>query len=172
MSGVLTIDGDEKDLIASEGQSDKSAVLNALFNAMEDAWTPWVPTWTNLTVGNGVVVARYRQIGKLVICRLSLIFGTTTGSISGLIGFSLPVTRVAYPGTAGACGIGRAQAIDVSDSNKIYPCDVVNTSTTVGSILVCLTGGTYAVDTSTSSTIPFTWTTSDEIHAQICYEAA
>jgi hypothetical protein len=68
------------------------------------AWTAWTPTWTNLTVGNGTVLAAYKQIGKVVFARYSIVFGSTS-SISGAITFTLPVTSVTY-GTSQALGSG------------------------------------------------------------------
>jgi hypothetical protein len=58
-------------------------------------WTPYVPTWTaattNPTIGNGSIVARYRQAGKSVHFRLSITGGSTTNGGSGSYTFGLPV---------------------------------------------------------------------------------
>lgn len=53
------------------------------------AWASWTPTWTNITVGNGTLVAKYGQFGKLVFFRLHLTFGSTT-AVSGNSAFSPP----------------------------------------------------------------------------------
>jgi hypothetical protein len=53
-------------------------------------WQSWTPTWTNFNIGNGTVVARYRQIGKNVRFNIRVIFGSTT-SIGTAPTFTLPV---------------------------------------------------------------------------------
>lgn len=60
-------------------------------NGVVSAWTSWVPTWTNLTVGNGTVIAKRRTIGKTVTFRLKFTLGST--SVVGTVPtFTLPVT--------------------------------------------------------------------------------
>lgn len=52
----------------------------------------FTPTWTNLTVGNGTVVARYVEDGDLCYFRISLVLGSTTSMTpSAAISVSLPV---------------------------------------------------------------------------------
>jgi hypothetical protein len=55
------------------------------------AWESFTPTWTNLTVGNGTVVANYVLIGSMVTYTGKITIGSTT-SISGFVNVSLPVT--------------------------------------------------------------------------------
>lgn len=133
-------------------------------------WVSWTPTWTNLTVGNGTVSAKYAQIGKLVMCRMNIIFGTTT-SVAGDIQFSLPVTTAAYAGAAGLHGLGKARAYDFSGA-LVYEGIVMNHSTTVAAARWQLASGTYVTQVLASSTIPFTWDDPDEITADFIYEAA
>jgi hypothetical protein len=38
------------------------------------AWTTWTPSYTNLTVGNGTVTARYSQVGKTVTIDYKIFF--------------------------------------------------------------------------------------------------
>ena len=64
-----------------------------------DSWTDYTPTWTNLTVGNGSLVARHTQVGKTVHAMIDLTLGSTT-EISGSVYVSLPVTPAStYPAT-------------------------------------------------------------------------
>lgn len=42
------------------------------------AWTGFTPAWTNLTVGNGTNVGRYKQIGKTCVFQLRMAFGSTS----------------------------------------------------------------------------------------------
>ena len=63
-----------------------------------DGWTSFIPSWTNLTVGNGTNSGAYTQIGKTVFLRINLLFGSTT-SVSGDICFTHPVTSASYADT-------------------------------------------------------------------------
>lgn len=56
----------------------------------EGAITSWTPTFTNLTVGNGSVVAEYQRVGNLVFCYILVTLGSTS-SVTGDVHFSLPV---------------------------------------------------------------------------------
>lgn len=121
------------------------------------AWTTWSPTWTNLTVGNGTVTAKYYQSGKFVVCRLTLVMGTTT-SVTGEVSVSLPVTSVAYAGTAGTQPLGLGGAYD--------------TSATAATQILPVWGSTTTADLDVDATTPYTWATGDEINFQLYYEAA
>lgn len=81
------------------------------------AWVAYTPTLTNMTIGNGSVLGRYCQIGKSLLIRWVISFGTTT-TVSGQVSLSLPagfttindweqtipldifVATVTYPGIA------------------------------------------------------------------------
>ena len=54
-------------------------------------WRAWTPTYTNITVGNGTVSARYVQIGPFVMLDWYLTFGSTSSMGTGPK-VSLPVT--------------------------------------------------------------------------------
>jgi hypothetical protein len=53
----------------------------------------WNVSWTNLTLGNGTVTARYTQVGKNVDAELTIVFGSTT-AVTGAVSFSLPTVSV------------------------------------------------------------------------------
>lgn len=157
----------------AEGILADDDLLSVVGSGLSDAWQAWTPTWVNLTIGNGTVVARYVRVGKLVFCRLSLVFGTTT-AIAGSVTFSLPVTRKAYGGTAGLTSLTRARAYDVS-ADAYVELDLVNSSTTVMGLRALIltadsTLGPRPIELNTA--IPFTWATGDEINSQFFYEAA
>ncbi len=129
-------------------------------------WIDWFPTYTNLTLGNGTVTARYVQVGQLVRVFYHLVFGSTT-SISGVVTVSLPVTAnenlyysaggVAYlDGTVILVG-GYA----ISTNGTTITLYASNHSPT-----------TYTLLSALSSTVPFTWTTGDDIYINLAYEAA
>lgn len=143
--------------------------LSTASGALGGAWQSWTPTWTNLTVGNGTVTARYTQVGKTVKFRIGLVFGSTT-SVSGSVSFSLPVTAVTYSGTVGLQPFGTGRILDAGTAS--YDGAVLYNSTTTANLRVYNAAGTYLGSTVFSSTVPFTWTTNDEFYYTGQYEAA
>jgi hypothetical protein len=117
--------------------------------------TSWVPTWTNLTVGNGTTAAYYAVSGDLVKMVINFTFGTTSAVTGSVSVATLPVNG---PGTAPFSG-GSLILRDASGSDAL------------GQITVATS--TAALRTSTgaalSSTVPFTWTTSDQILIDTTY---
>lgn len=173
----VTINGNTYEL-PDESMGNKTALYNALLIAIlgagpdgfGQAWQSWTPTWTNLTVGNGVVVAKYLQIGKLVICHLSIVLGNTS-SVGTEVSFSLPVTQGAYGGS-NLGRLGTVGLLDASAGPAAFEGRLVPLSTSAVIVRVSNTSGTYETLTPLSATVPFTWTTSDEIGGQFWYEAA
>lgn len=154
------------------GLKQPEVVINAnnlILDALGDALASWTPIWTNLTIGNGIVTAKFKQTGKIVFCRLSIIFGSTS-VISGPVSFSLPVTQSTYAGRAGLTPLGLARYFDTS-APAGYEGSIVNASMTTGLLIAGDASGTYLKGADLSSTVPFTWTTSDEIAVQFSYEA-
>ena len=131
-------------------------------------YTTWTPTYTDFTLGNGTVSARYAQIGKLVHCQLRVILGPTS-SVAGLITFTLPITAsTAVQG--GYLGLNEAACLDSGTAQ--YPSRCALISSTQAVIFALAAGGTYVSTQSTSSTVPFTWTTNDQFLVNFVYEAA
>lgn len=133
------------------------------------SYQSWSPSYSNITVGNGTVTAKYVQMGKTVFFRFTFVLGGTSAIGTGPT-ISLPVTSVSYPGTAVRMPIGEGTHFDTSSGNS-YPARARWASTTTMTT-IHFDGSSpegYASDTSTS---PFTWATGDEIHLQGFYEAA
>lgn len=131
------------------------------------AWTSYSPTLTNITIGNGTKAGFYTQIGKTVFYGVDIVFGNTT-SVSGSIGISLPVA-------ASSNNMYSSYSCTIFDSggNPAWLNAILRKATaTLISLLVIKTDSTYAGLTDTSSTVPITWTTNDQIHFMITYEAA
>lgn len=143
----------------------------ALTSGTGSGWSyqSWVPSWTNVTVGNGTVVAKYIQTGKQVTCRLSFIMGSTS-AITGLITFSLPVTAVSYPNIAnGIDPLGLAIILD--NGVNSYPADVRILTTTTAILTVWNASSTYVFGANTSATVPITFGTADGFTTTFSYEA-
>lgn len=147
-------------------------ILDALFPAgVDEAWISWTPSWTALTVGNGIVIAKYMRIGKLVTCRLKVVLGSSSSVGTG-VRFSLPVTKLDYGGTVSMTPLGQSRLFDTSTPANSALGTVVATSTTEVSVLVDMASGTYRAGADLTATVPFTWATGDEIGLQFSYEAA
>ena len=133
------------------------------------SWSTWSPTWTNLTVGNGTLVAKYIQIGKTVFVRLGLVFGNTS-AISGGVTFTLPVTAAALASASNMEIVGSALVTD--NSSNLINGYVALTSTTKGILRVETASGSYVNLSDISSTVPFTWATGYIVGLSFVYEAA
>ena len=132
-------------------------------------WQSWSPTWTNLTVGNGTVVANYVQIGKTVHFRLRITWGSTT-SASGNVGFSPPTTPIAELAASQGYFIGVGKVLDVGVAEyMVWP---IVTSTSLISLYTMNVAGTYGTGLALSNTVPITWATGDVLEVTGTYETA
>lgn len=140
---------------------------NAAFPLGIDAWTAWVPT-TNITVGDGSVVARYQRIGRTVLFQYRFTFGTTSAMATSP-NFSLPVAINTTGLTSARSPLGNAVIFDASGTQ--FSAELVYQSTDLGLVLCYNTAGTFSTAASVSSTVPMTWATGDLLLAQGVYEA-
>jgi len=134
------------------------------------AWTNYTPTWTNLTVGNGTVVARYLKVDKLMTVYVLLTFGSTTSITGAVPQFTVPeATTSNWQYTP----IFLWQAGDYG-TNSFAGSAYFEGSTTKVGLYIWKANGTYistSVDAVTS-TVPHTWTTNDTIGITFTYEVA
>lgn len=140
------------------GVDELAAASVVAASTVAEAWTDWTPTYANLTVGNGTVVARYMKRGRDVVARFSIVFGTTT-SMSTTATIGLP-----FAAHASGYGTGAASAFDASALNP-YSGIVVHAPG-------ASTLSVFLGETTLSPTTPFTWTTNDIFTFTITYEAA
>lgn len=120
-------------------------------------WFNWSPTWTNLTLGNGTQVAKWRCLPQKLEYEISVTFGSTTSI--GDASFAPPITS-SMGGTRPP--VGEISMLDSGTAN--YSGMVIQVTTTSFGIRVFNASGTYAASVVISSTIPMTWTTSDELN--------
>lgn len=133
------------------------------------AWTAWTPTWTNLTVGNGTVVASYTQIGKTVKVAVSFLLGTTS-AIGTAPTINLPVTPKSTATHARAY-FGQGEALDAATAT--YPLIIESSpGSSTGEIKALGASGTYTNMLNLSATIPMTWGNLDGLVLRLEYEAA
>jgi hypothetical protein len=129
------------------------------------AWTTWTPSYTNLTLGNGTVVARYCQIGKVVFFNFFLTFGSTTSMTAANPTFSLPVaatrSTLFYNG-------------NILDSGTVNYSAFGETTTGLTAVTwrVQKLSGIYQTTGGCEPTVPMTWTTSDNYQLSGSYEVA
>ncbi len=132
-------------------------------------WKPWTPTYTNLTIGNGVVTARYVRIDRLVVALFDFILGSTSSVGTNPL-VSAPVTAAAIYGdgnqqVSGSCGL--------LDSGSIrYEGQVRMSNTTTFLVHAMDASATHLKHAAITATVPFTWTTSDGISFTAIFEAA
>lgn len=135
-------------------------------------WTTWTPTYTSITVGNGTVVARYCQIGKIVHVFWRLTCGSTS-SWSNDPRFTLPVNYNRLASTD-LYGIGGGAYYDFSAGT--YSFTNVWISDTTAFLNILRTDGTWATqqnyNSSTGQPATAGAATSDVFYAQFWYEVA
>jgi hypothetical protein len=117
------------------------------------------PSWTNLTVGNGAVDAKVALTPTTCKGYITLKWAAAaaTTSISGAVSIAPPVTALDYGNPyvpIGACGL-------IDWGTSLYMGSAVLNSTTAIEVRAINAAGTYAVWSSISSTVPFTWGVND-----------
>lgn len=136
--------------------ADKLTEISNFMLAATGAWTTWAPTLTNLTLGNGSVVAKYRRLGQTLDYRFRFIMGSTS-AVGTTPSFTLPFTPHAeYTANAQPLGYGFL----TNDNTADYDCSVRLTS---GSTVNIVSLGTLSIHASVTATAPFTWGTLDSI---------
>jgi hypothetical protein len=132
------------------------------------AWTAFTPTWTNLTVGNGVYnKAHYRLVGKTAHVAVDFSFGSTS-AVTGNLTLQLPVELSRTSGFQ--TGLAQLLLIDATVTTYLG-IPVVATGDSQSWNLRAASGTPVAL-VSISSTSPFTWTTSDRIVFGATFEVA
>lgn len=131
------------------------------------AWQSWTPTWTNVS-GGTTNYAKYVQIGKTVHYRIK--YTMAGANVSGLVSVTVPVAMHSdYGVVANVDIVGIATFLDVGSA--IYH-GVALVDSGKLNIRVSGSGGTYSNPADLSSTVPFTWGSTDILSVSGTYEAA
>lgn len=136
------------------------------------AWQTWAPTYSNLTVGNGTVTAKYSKTGKTINYRWIFQLGSTS-SIGSNPSITLPEAAInGYSGgaTPEQANIGVCKFLDSGIANISGLCAMDGTTSFRPQCQGA--GGTYVINAGLSATIPVTWGTGDALFAVGAYEAA
>lgn len=129
----------------------------------------WIPTWTNLTVGDATVTYWYQRMGRRLRGAVSLIAGATT-SISGSVSHTMPFGRSSTYGATVNFPNWICRLFDATAAPAFQ--GIANMATTSAvTITAQNASGTYLKQANLSSTVPFTWTTSDQIAYEFDYLA-
>lgn len=119
----------------------------------------WAPTLTGLSLGNGTMVGRWHQIGKLVFCSLRITFGASSGWTS-IFEFSPPVTAAGTSGYGGGVGF----LLDNAPAARQMCTALLQTTST---IRLSVTSGNVGP---VSNTVPWTWAQNDILDFTMMYE--
>jgi hypothetical protein len=165
----VTVDG--LNIKDSRLNTNNSVPNNALINTgtfgSSWAWADWSPTLTNLS-GGTLTFAKFTQQGKTVRFRLKYVLAGA--GVAGAVTFTLPVTAATQYGTSNH-QIGEG-ILDDGGATFYQGVCFLAASTTIATIRVLNASATYATYTALSSTVPFTWASTDVIQIQGEYEAA
>ena len=125
--------------------------------------TNFTPGFSNFTLGNGTVnVGIHVRVQNLVFCQVKVTLGSTS-AVTGNIFFGVPVaTTDSEQGPVGVCNFGDTSA-------GIFEIGNVVMSSGQLQLLPTLASGTYARQTNTSATVPFTWATGDTFTCSATY---
>jgi len=124
-----------------------------------DGATTWTPTYTNITIGNGTVTAKYVRVGKIVTAFFSLAFGSTTAITANYARFTLPVAAA-----SNFCS-GWGQYEDAGTGNGFMGFYVAGFDCYPTRAITGLWNGIDATN-------PITWTTNDKLSFLLKYQVA
>ena len=143
----------------------------AIGNTVLGTYTAYTPTMANLTLGNGTIASFYCRVNNFVHYFGKVTFGSTTAILPGGQSLSVPIN---IDSTIHSWGnsLGMAAFYDIS-TTLVYPAVVtpINSATTVY-LQHQLASGTYVTAQAVTSSVPFTWTTSDTMNWNAYYKAA
>lgn len=132
----------------------------------DTAWVSWTPTFTNFTLGNGTVDAKYKTIGKTVFFRVQIILGSTS-SMGTAPYFTNPVTSIDYADTLYQTAFGMILNAGVGNYQALVR---FRSTTTISIAYLGVTGVTVSTSGGITSTTPHTWKSTDKISFQGFYE--
>jgi hypothetical protein len=138
------------------------------------AWTAWTPTLvsvgagTDWALGNGTSVGAYARLGRTLVMRFTITFGSTStfGTKALAIG-GAPIGLATFASTNPP--LGNCRVFDVSASNG-YIGQVTRRGGTEFSIDVNDASTQFLTTAAITATVPFTWATGDTIAATFTSE--
>lgn len=136
------------------------------------SWQSFTPGFGNFTLGNGAATGSYVQIGKTVIGEVYVACGSSTAFGTNMT-ITAPVTpNVIYTTTNRFYVVG--QSMLQKNGTATYTGSLeFDVATTSGAMIVSVnnTTSTYATDTRTTSTVPFSIGAGDTLSFSFAYQA-
>lgn len=142
-------------------------------NTVLGTYTTYTPTYSNITIGNATVTAKYCQVNDLVHVTGSIVLGSTTviGTNPAIsMGFSLD--SLYYSPTTWVAQIGTATFYDTSAGAHWFGIVQAANNNTLMQLFSQSANMTYVQRGSVSATVPFTWATGDEIKWNVYFKKA
>jgi hypothetical protein len=129
-------------------------------------YTAYTTTFTNVTVGNGVVNGSYCRVNDFVHYYGSFTLGSTS-AVTGTVSFTLPVnlnSDINLRSTYGLCQYLDGSTRYCGQTQRL----------TDGSLYLCVDAvwATYAMGANINATAPFTWGNTDVMTWNLYYRAA
>jgi hypothetical protein len=131
-------------------------------------WQTYSPAVAGITVGNGTQTARYLRRGRTCVVDFAFVLGSTS-AVSASVVIPPPLSALAPPASTEV--VGQALFRDASPSTN-YTGVVRFASVSAFDVFPQALSGTYLAVAPTSTTVPFTWTSTDYITARFEYELA
>lgn len=135
-------------------------------SAISTAWSTWVPTLTNLTLGNGTQTARYRRVGKTVDWYWRFVLGSTS-AVGTDPTFTLPAVQAAHyaSGSGDSFFPGIVRLVDSGVTTRQGDFTLSSSQT-----LRLVSWNATPALAQITSTAPWTWGTGDSMLAWGTYE--
>lgn len=150
-------------MVLLAGQIPTAAELNAEvtgpFPMGTGPWTPYTPTASPITLGNGTLTGAWTKIGRTALFRIHLVWGSTTTAPAGAFIFTLPSTAT------NTGWVGGARIIDAAPAVQYYRHAFVNSGNQIAL-------SAEAASTFVQATVPITFATGDQILINGFYESS
>lgn len=148
----------------------RAALLGAFPLGPPDvAWTPWTPTFVNMTVGNGTLTAVYSRTGRRIFFYIKFVFGSTSAMGTSPT-YTLPVAAAARYDNTTLDVLGTVMILDSATAN--FAGVSMYGSSTTGVIQVLNASATFVTVNGLSATAPMVWAVNDGFVIYGVYEAA
>jgi hypothetical protein len=150
----------------TDNQATRKGYVDTSISAL-GVWQSYTVAWTasgaNPSLGNGILIGEYCQIGKLTSMAISLTMGSTTTYGSGNWYFSLPATVA----SSNVRYLGSAWIYDVSPPTSYTRIVSLSSSASIVQHFIQNAGAA-----SLSPTSPMTWASGDLLLFSVTYRAA
>ena len=137
------------------------------------SWIAYTPTWTESSgvqpsLGNGTLTGLYYQLGKFVVCKITLVAGSTTtfGNSGGVWLFSLPVAAAS---TSVSFGLSSNSLHNVT--GNVITWGYQSSTSQMAGWAYTPVGGSGLIQFLNSAQ-PVTWVSGDRLQLSCLFEAA